>query len=605
MSIHKIQHPLFVKRATNSSIHLKEGQIVKGKVMKLYSNHRAEIRIGTTTLIAQLETSLSVGKDYYFQVQEKNNQIYLQVAQGERHGKISNLQSLMKQMQIKETSMNTLFLEKLITNGIPFNRAQLVQAIKLLQASPEREIAMDVLQYMIENKFPMVHSIFQALIAIDESDVTTRMESLYKQLQHDSIPISERERTLIQLLQPLIARPNNSNIENAQIILSNLKKEATILHLFRLLGLVDPSLNRKDTISRLQQYIDTSSVQNYPLQQISSDTQLQQIFSQAQNEMKQLIHKESEIIRTALKIVSIFHPIQTASLNQKEFQLLLELIRKEFMPLLPPQMQQSLANRLQSCTVQDQQSVLTFIQAFMNQDGYTTLSSILTNIDQHQPSYGSQVASIQHQFMTHLTNYIQTIGLTMDYDIIQALRYSDDPHHVLQTNTVKSLLIQMIQQGGMHQEQIQALIHFINGLQLQAFTETNQLYQAQLVIPGNNFSLNEDIWLQFESKKTPEKEINTDYCHIVFVLNLKELQETIVDMQIQQRIITVTIFNDLLEKIGNTDQIHQIMKENLEAIHYQLSTVQWKALSNQSNEVASSIFKKENNYQQEGFDFRI
>src|SRR5690625_1467650 len=135
MSIHKIQHPLFVKRATNSSIHLKEGQIVKGKVMKLYSNHRAEIRIGTKTLIAQLETYISVGKDYYFQVQEKNNQIYLQVAQGERHGKISNLQSLMKQMQIKETSMNTLFLEKLITNGIPFNRAQLVQAIKLLQAS--------------------------------------------------------------------------------------------------------------------------------------------------------------------------------------------------------------------------------------------------------------------------------------------------------------------------------------------------------------------------------------------------------------------------------------------------------------------------------------
>lgn len=604
MSIHKIQHQLFAKRATNSSIHLREGQIVKGKVMKLYSNHRAEIRIGTTTLIAQLETSLSVGKAYYFQVQEKNDQIYLQVAQGGGHDKISNLLSLMKQLQIKETGMNTLFLEKLITNGIPFNRAQLVQAIQLLQSSPEREIAMDVLQYMIATKLPIVPSVFQALTAVDESDVTTRMVSLYKQLQHASIPKGERERTLLQLLHPLIVRPNNSNIENTQMILSHLKKDATTFHLFRLLELVDPVLNREDTINRLQQYINTKSIQHYPLQQISSDTQLQQVFSQAQNEMKQLIQEESEIIRTALKIISIFHPIQTASLSQKEFQSLMELIRKEFMPLLPPQMQQSLANRLQSCTVQDQLSVLTYIQAFMNKDGYTALSSILTNIDHNQLSYGSQVDSIQHQFMTHLTNYIQTIGLTMDYDIIQALRYNDDPNQVLQTNTVKSLLIQMIQQRGMHQEQIQALVHFINGMQLQAFTETNQLYQAQLVIPGNNFSLNNDIWLQFESKKTPEREINTDYCHIMFVLDLKELQETIVDMQIQQRIITVTIFNDLLEEIRNTDKLKKIMKENLEAIHYQLSTVQWKPLSKQSDEV-TSILKKESNYQQEGFDFRI
>ena len=606
MAINKIQHHLFAKRTDNNVIHLKEGQIVKGKIIKLYSDHRAEIRIGTTTLIAQLETSLSVGNSYYFQVQEKHDQIYLQVVQGDRYNGSPTIHSLMKQLQIKETSMSTMLIDKLITNGVPFNRTQIVQALQLLQSSSQtqREAAMDVLQRMIETKLPITHSVFQAISSLEKNDFTTTMTSLYTALQLSATPLNESEQTLLQLLRSFIQRPDSGNVEYTQMLLDKIKNNESVFNMFRLLGLFDATLDHDEVIIRLQQYIETKSIQHYPLQQVTSEAQLQQITSQAKIDMKQLLLSESKLISAVLKAISIYHPIQTASLNQNEFHSFIQLIQKEVMPLLPLQTQQSFLNILNPLTVNNQASILPSIQAFTNPEVYSTLSTVTTNFSA-APIHELPTLAIQQQLVAHITNYMQTIGLTMEHEIIQAIQSGQEDFQGLQTKTMKSILLQMLQQGGFHQEQVQQLLHFINGTQLQSLTETNQMYQAQLLIPGNKFELNQDIWLQFESKKTPDKTIDTDYCRIIFVLDLKRLQETIVDMQIQKRIITVSIFNDLVTGVENMDRLYSDMKKNLENLDYQLSTIQWKPLSDNNEVTPSSTIHKKDNHQQEGFDFRI
>lgn len=604
MAINKIQHHLFAKRTENKVIHLKEGQLVKGKIIKLYSDHRAEIKIGTTTLIAQLETSLSVGNSYYFQVQEKHDQIYLQVVQGDRYNGSPTIHSLMKQLQIKETSMSTMLLEKLITNGVPFNRTQIVQALQLLQSSSQKEAAMDVLQSMIETKLPITHSVFQAISSLEKNDFTTTMTALYTALQQSATPLNESEQTLLQLLRSFIQRPDSGNVEYTQMLLDKIKNNEFVFNMFRLLGLFDAMLDHDEVIIRLQQYNETKSIQHYPLQQVTSEAQLQQITSQAQIDMKQLLLSESKLISAVLKAISIYHPIQTASLNQNEFHSFIELIQKEVMPHLPLQTQHSLLNILNPLTVNNQASILPYIQAFTNPEVYSTLSTVTTNFSA-APINELPNLAIQQQLVAHITNYMQTIGLTMEHEIIQALQSAQEDFQGLQTKTMKSILLQMLQQGGFHQEQVQQLLHFINGTQLQSLTETNQIYQAQLLIPGNKFELNQDIWLQFESKKTPDKKIDTDYCRIIFVLDLKRLQETIVDMQIQKRIITVSIFNDLVTGVENMGRLYYDMKENLEKLEYQLSTIQWKPLSENNEVIPSSTIHKKDNHQQEGFDFRI
>src|SRR5699024_5170495 len=54
-------------------ISLREGQIIQGKITKSYPNNRTATQIGNHKRIAEITTSLSVGKQYFFQVQEADN----------------------------------------------------------------------------------------------------------------------------------------------------------------------------------------------------------------------------------------------------------------------------------------------------------------------------------------------------------------------------------------------------------------------------------------------------------------------------------------------------------------------------------------------------
>lgn len=40
--------------------------------------------------------------------------------------------------------------------------------------------------------------------------------------------------------------------------------------------------------------------------------------------------------------------------------------------------------------------------------------------------------------------------------------------------------------------------------------------QASMQIPGGKLATNNDLYIEFESKKTEEGQINPDYCRILF-----------------------------------------------------------------------------------------
>lgn len=48
---------------------LRPGQIVRGRILRFFSDNTAEIQIGAQKLVAKLEVSLAMGQSYLFQVQ--------------------------------------------------------------------------------------------------------------------------------------------------------------------------------------------------------------------------------------------------------------------------------------------------------------------------------------------------------------------------------------------------------------------------------------------------------------------------------------------------------------------------------------------------------
>ena len=70
--------------------------------------------------------------------------------------------------------------------------------------------------------------------------------------------------------------------------------------------------------------------------------------------------------------------------------------------------------------------------------------------------------------------------------------------------------------------------------------------------------------------------IDPDFARILFYLDLHSLEKTIIDMQVQNRIVTVTVFNadPALQTLGN--MMGDKLKQGLESTGYKLSGVFFK-----------------------------
>lgn len=211
MTVSKVQHHFFEHQARNHVLQLREGQIIEGKIIQLYQDDRAKVRIGSSTLIAQIQTALSVGESYYFQVSESDEQIYLQVVQGDTTNRTANLDTLMTQLQVKGTKANRQMLEGLISRGIPFNPAQIHQALQILQQQSNKSDAILILQQMIQDKLPITDNVFQALSTFGSNQFTTVLESVYQSLLQRTSSLSHEEISLMKLLQQMVQRPESMN----------------------------------------------------------------------------------------------------------------------------------------------------------------------------------------------------------------------------------------------------------------------------------------------------------------------------------------------------------------------------------------------------------
>src|SRR5690625_2873940 len=129
---------------------IKTGQIIQGKILKLYPNNKAQIQLGSQIMVAQLEASLAVGERYHFQVGAADDLIHLKVI-GEhlKNRPQTNITELLQVLGLKVSKGNIDFVQNLINEKIPFDRANLAQAFSLLDGAKNKSESQQVLKEMI------------------------------------------------------------------------------------------------------------------------------------------------------------------------------------------------------------------------------------------------------------------------------------------------------------------------------------------------------------------------------------------------------------------------------------------------------------------------
>src|SRR3954452_9126835 len=87
----------------------KPGQILNGKILKLFPNNIATLQVGSQKVVAQLEASLVANEKYWFQVQSGEGKVRLKLmgrVENKGQNEIS-LSGLMKELSIPLNKKNS------------------------------------------------------------------------------------------------------------------------------------------------------------------------------------------------------------------------------------------------------------------------------------------------------------------------------------------------------------------------------------------------------------------------------------------------------------------------------------------------------------------
>ena len=149
---------------------------------------------------------------------------------------------------------------------------------------------------------------------------------------------------------------------------------------------------------------------------------------------------------------------------------------------------------------------------------------------------------------------------------------------------LKPLLIDFLNENptGSAKEVAEKMLHKITGLQLFA-QESGPIQQFVVQLPLSIWEKQMDVTIQWSGRKKENGQIDPSFCRVLFYLELENLHDTIVDMQVQNRILKITVMNENEYLKQLAEPFIKELKENLKRMNYTLSTVDFTHPVDQKN----------------------
>jgi hypothetical protein len=192
------------------------------------------------------------------------------------------------------------------------------------------------------------------------------------------------------------------------------------------------------------------------------------------------------------------------------------------------------------------------------------ISSILVNQAAEQLDSGSDV---QHM----LKSLITSLGLEYEKEVKAWANTNQDSADSL--HSLKPMIMSAIAELGINGKELEPLLHRLTGMQLISHDPIGSMVQMVMQLPISFGGKQSDVTLQWNGRKTEKGQINADYCRILFYLNLKSIDQTVIDMQIQNKVIHLTVLNENKDLEPIVKALSPALKKKLETIGYTLSFI--------------------------------
>lgn len=630
---------------------LRPGQIITGRIQKIYPNQKAEVQLGQTRLIARLEAPLTVGNSYHLEVDFAKDTILLKmIAQVKNNSGIQSAEQLLKNLGVQATTKEIQFVQQLMKENILFTKDQVRNALFQLNQFKDINQIERILSEMIRDKLPLKPTIIQARAAVHNESLQQMMKNSAQELEqllrneqsNEKIankPLQQgnlaRGKTVAQNLidsikgSLLLSKSSLPSTENMHNSLSNQAKELlsgiqSKLELFSSKKITTTDLYTREIQKaivenpRLFTYLKSTAL--IPAN-VTKDQwikhwntfiheQVQQ-FKNGESRPLQLPFdlKESTLInairqqRSFNQIVDTFenkwsHILSrdtvSPTMTNKEYRTLL----REFNHIvqlsgLNNQGKESLANHLQAASNKNQ--AVHIMNNWLATNRFNMEQLLTRPVAElfQQPSESQTITSF-------IKSFLNESGMLNEYH----LAHTNNSAEQLQ-QTLKSQIIQLMNgKTASNLEHLPRLIHMVNGMQLQSVVDMNQLVHTVLQLPGEPLGLNKDIQVEFSSRRKENGELDAEFCRVLFYLDLAKLEETVIDMNVQKRSVLLTIYNDVPQLEAIVSHYRSRLEDALKSIDYQLQSIAVKP--SQSKHVSQSVGV--NPYQgqnYEGYDYKI
>lgn len=610
---------------------LKEGQVFHGTIKQLYPEQMAEVQIGGQKLFAKLETPLKVGDAHFFQVTNTGAQTGLKVVSGPMSQAMTptqQLNQLLDAMNLPKSTEMQQIMTHFMKQQVPISKEQLAQAEVWMKNLPEglsKPDALLALQRMVELKMPFTNTVFTALMQGGKTDgMSVVLANLTQVLSNEAGGNGVLKSNILQQIQAL-ARPFEA--ETGGIILARSMQTLTdaatpnatkqqVLAILKEAGVLPNTVNMQNIVSQSMQLLTKAAP-------ATSITQAGHLIQQIMNAKPENSIQLVEQVKSWISNEILLSPLQKEQLQQLVQRFTQLPPNKQTLEVFAKQMQEQLVKAFSENTTSR-----LFIQ---NENGLSTKDQLLSLLKQEtfqqnnegifrnlvtvstnslQPAVQTMVTEAESQVQSSLDSKameqaMKTVlkGLGISYEAALSNKAGDLQAIAHQLKPQLVALAQDSQTPVVLKDSVDLVLARMNGMQLLS-GENGHQHQLIMQVPLEFFGKKMDATLQWSGRMQDDGKIDANFARILFYLQMSSLQETVIDMQVQNRIVTITIFNNHPQVDLLAQPLKQALKQGLADKDYHLSAVFIKPFESRMEEKVTKNSKDEGS-QQGGVDIRV
>ncbi|HHY74608.1 MAG TPA: hypothetical protein GX497_15555 [Bacillus bacterium] len=240
-------------------------------------------------------------------------------------------------------------------------------------------------------------------------------------------------------------------------------------------------------------------------------------------------------------------------------------------------------------TNSQESQTMKLLQMTLSQLTSQTVENKIDNLMSNSPvnwNNGKDVVKVLKQLINHL-------GLQHEHNIMTMEDEQSIENRLL---ALKPLLMKALSESSDMKlnEKIQQLLSRITGQQLINVGQEGPIQQLLLQLPIMLHSHSSDLLIQWTGKKRENGQIDSDHCTILFYIELVQLQEMLVDVRVQNRIVTIQIYNDTPQLDVIVKKYQMALKEQFANLRYHLSSIvvtkREEVLDKKINSIPTKIF---------------